>query len=111
MSATRPSSRRTAETQVGPERRAPRGISQLHARRREANRRRRLFRLDIGLGVLLAIVLLLATPGLAIAAILAGALVLGCAVSVVIQRRRRRAQGAQRGSRTKTAMSRDVRSS
>jgi hypothetical protein len=81
----------------------------IHARRREARLRRRLVRVDLGLGVLLAIVLLVATPGLAIAAILAGVLLALCAGSTIVQRRRRR--DAQRGSRTNTAMSRDVRSS
>jgi hypothetical protein len=81
----------------------------IHARRREARLRQRLVRVDLGLGVLLAIVLLVATPGLAIAAILAGVLLALCAGSAIVQRRRRR--DAQRGSRTKTAMSRDVRSS
>jgi Flp pilus assembly protein TadB len=76
---------------------APRDISVLHSRRREANRRRRLLRVDIGLGVLAGIVLLLATPGIAIAAIFAGVLLVACVVSVLLQRRRerRRRQGAR----------------
>jgi hypothetical protein len=77
--------------------RAPRDISVLHSRRREANRRRRLLRVDVGLGVLAGIVLLLATPGIAIAAIFAGVLIVVCVVSVLLQRRkeRRRRQGAR----------------
>ncbi len=86
MSATRPS----RSDQLGRPPRPPRDISQLQARRRAADRRRRLFRLDIGLGVLLALVLLLATPGLAIAAVLAGLLLVGCVASVALARRRRR---------------------
>jgi Flp pilus assembly protein TadB len=69
---------------------APRDISVLHSRRREANRRRRLLRVDVGLGVLAGIVLLLATPGLAIAAIFAGILLVVCVISVLLQRRRER---------------------
>jgi Flp pilus assembly protein TadB len=67
----------------------PRDISLLRARRREADRRRRLLRLDLALGVLGAIVLLLATPGLAIAAVVAGVLLAVCVVSVLVERRRR----------------------
>ncbi|HEX3518236.1 MAG TPA: hypothetical protein VHT29_04295 [Solirubrobacteraceae bacterium] len=93
MSATRPS-RRDPEQSVP--RRAPRDISQLQARRRAAERRRRLFRLDIGLGVLMAVILLIVTPGLAIAAVLAVAMLLGCVASVVIARRRRRKHGLDR---------------
>lgn len=75
----------------------PRDISVLHIRRREANRRRRLLRVDVGLGVLAGIVLLLATPGIAIAAIFAGVLLVVCVVSVLVQRRsaRRRKQSAR----------------
>ncbi|HEV7163074.1 MAG TPA: hypothetical protein VGN25_07465 [Solirubrobacteraceae bacterium] len=93
MSATRPS-RHDPEEPVP--RRAPRHISQLQARRRAAERRRRLFRLDVGLGVLLAVVLLIATSGLAIAAVLAVAMLLGCVASVAIARRRRRKRGLDR---------------
>jgi Flp pilus assembly protein TadB len=89
MSA-RPSRR---DPQESVPRSAPRDISQLQARRRAAERRRRLFRLDIGLGVLLAVILLIATPGLAIAAVLAAAMLLGCVASVVIARRHRRKRG------------------
>jgi Flp pilus assembly protein TadB len=92
MSA-RPSRREPGESVP---RRAPRDISQLQARRRAAERRRRLFRLDIGLGVLLAVILLIATPGLAIAAVFAAAMLLGCVASVVMARRRRRKRGLDR---------------
>lgn len=67
-----------------------RDMSQLRSRRRAARRRRRLARLDLGLGVLGALVLLLATPGLAIAAIGALVLIGVCIVSVVLERRRSR---------------------
>jgi len=91
MSAVRPSngpprsSGRTAQ--------APRDLSQLRARRRLAQRRRRLLRIDLGLGVLAAIAILALTPGLAIAAFVALLLVVLCVVSLVLERRRaRRAQ-------------------
>ena len=101
MSATRPSRQRPQRRSAaagGPAAPAmpampagsePRDISLLRARRREADRRRRLLRLDLALGVLGAIVLLLATPGLAIAAVVAGVLLAVCVVSVLVERRRR----------------------
>lgn len=88
MSATRPSS---PQTDVRVEDASPRDIARLRARRRAARRRRRLLRVDLGLGVFVAIVLLVATPGLAIAAIMAGLLLALCVLSVVLERRRRRA--------------------
>jgi Flp pilus assembly protein TadB len=80
--------------------RAPREMSVLHSRRREANRRRRLLRVDVGLGVLAGIVLLLATPGLAIASIFAGILLGACLLTVVRQRgrERKRSQVVRRGT-------------
>jgi Flp pilus assembly protein TadB len=68
--------------------RPSRDMSQLRSRRREARRRRRLVRVDLGLGLLGAIVLLLAMPGLAIAALLALGLIALCVLSVVLERRR-----------------------
>jgi hypothetical protein len=44
---------------------------------------------DLGLGVLGALVLLIATPGLAIAALIALLVLAGCLLSVVVERRRR----------------------
>lgn len=87
MSAARPSRPHERQVAGSP---APRDMSLLRARRREADRRRRLFRVDLGVGALIALVLLLATPGVAIAAILAGVILLACAVSIAVQRRRRR---------------------
>jgi len=98
MSATRPSRQRPQQrsaaaggpaTPAVPAGSEPRDISLLRARRREADRRRRLLRLDLALGVLGAIVLLVATPGLAMAAVVAGVLLAVCAVSVLVERRRR----------------------
>jgi hypothetical protein len=57
---------------------------------------------DLGLGVLGALVLLIATPGLAIAALLAGVVLAGCVASFVIERRRRtrpERQGRERSVR------------
>ena len=66
-----------------------RDIGELRARRRQARRRRRLARLDLGLGVLGAIVLWILTPGLAIAALVALLVLALCLLSVVVERRRR----------------------
>ncbi len=75
----------------------PRESSQLDARRRRSSRsrRRRLARIDVGLGLLAAVVLLLASPGLAIAAIVALLVLVACGISVLVQRRasRRSARG------------------
>jgi Flp pilus assembly protein TadB len=109
MSATRPSRPRPHEHTASP---APRDISLLRARRREADRRRRLLRVDLGVGVAVALVLLIATPGLAIAAILAGVLLLACGISVALQRRaahrrqgtgssRRHGRGSRRGAKAR----------
>ena len=65
-------------------------MSYLHARRRQASRRRRLFRVDIGLGLLIAVVTLLLAPGVAIVAVV-GLLVLAiCVVSILLERWRSR---------------------
>ncbi len=68
----------------------PADISHLRARRREAERRRRLARVDLGLGLAGALLLWILTPGLAITALIAGGVLVACAVSFVVQRRRRR---------------------
>jgi Flp pilus assembly protein TadB len=88
MSATRPS--RRGQPEPFSDRSRPREISQLRARRRALDRRRRLFRLDLAVGVLAAIILMVATPGLAIAALVAGVMLIACFVSVILERRRRR---------------------
>jgi len=86
MSATRPSREPVARTpNVAP----PRDTGRLRALRRQARRRQRLARLDLGLGVLAAIFLLLATPGLAVSALIAILVVLVCGLSLVLERRRR----------------------
>jgi hypothetical protein len=67
-------------------------MSHLHARRREASRRRQLFRVDIGLGVLLAIAALLLAPGVAIIAVAALLILAICGVSILLERWQRRAR-------------------
>jgi hypothetical protein len=61
-------------------------------RRREARhaRRRRInAQVDVSIGVLIAIVVLLAAPGLAIVALLAGIALVACATSLALGRLRR----------------------
>lgn len=71
----------------------PREMTQLRARRRAAERRRRLARLDLALGVAGALILLLVTPGLAVAAMLSGVILLGCGLSIIAPRLWRRRRG------------------
>ena len=73
---------------------APRDPGALRARHRSARRRRRVARLDVAIGLVLALVLVLATPGLAIAAVIALLVLAICLASVLLERlsgRRRRA--------------------
>lgn len=65
-------------------------ISELRARRRQARRKRRLARIDLGLGVAGALVLLLASPGLAITWLIAVLVLAVCGISILVQRRVRR---------------------
>jgi Flp pilus assembly protein TadB len=77
----------------------PRDSSRLHLRRRRArhSRRRRLARIDVALGLVAAVVLLLASPGLAIAGIVALLVLAGCGVSLLVQRQlERRAARARK---------------
>jgi hypothetical protein len=65
----------------------PKDISQLRARRRDARRRRNIARADVGLGLLVAaVVLLLLAPGLAIVAIAALLVLAACMFSVGLER-------------------------
>ena len=94
MSATRPSreSSGTLGGVAGPVRRDP---AHLRARRREARRRQRLARVDLGIGLFTALILLIATPGLAITGLIAGLLLVLAVGSVMLERRRAaRAAGA-----------------
>ncbi len=65
-------------------------MSYLHARRRQASRRRHLFRVDIGLGLLIAIVTLLIAPGVAIVAAVALLVLAICIASIPLERWRSR---------------------
>jgi hypothetical protein len=88
MSAARPSGpsrQRTSEYAT-----APAAIGDLRSRRREARRRRRLARVDLGLGVAGALVLLLASPGLAITGLVAVLVLAACLASAMIGRRAQR---------------------
>jgi len=80
----------------------PRERSGLRARRRRSSqsRRRRLARIDAAIGLAAAAVLLLASPGLAIAAIVALLVLAGCGVSLLVQRRpgRRRPRARENGA-------------
>jgi hypothetical protein len=77
-------------------------MTELRARRREARRRTRLARIDLGLGVLGALILLLATPGLAISSLICGLILLACVISMVVERRKRaRARSGEPSRRTR----------
>lgn len=65
----------------------PRDMSQLRARRLRARRRRRLARMDVGFGGLVAVVTIVLAPGLAIVALAALVGLAACIVSVVLERR------------------------
>jgi hypothetical protein len=73
-------------------------MSHLRARRRAARRRSRLARLDLGLGVVAALVLLVASPGAAMTAVIALLALVLCVVSLAGERwiRRRRSQRTER---------------
>jgi hypothetical protein len=65
-------------------------MSHLRARRRLARRRRHLFRLDIGIAVLVAVAAVLFGPGVAILAVAALLVVGVCAISILVERWRSR---------------------
>jgi|ERR1700722_13308317 len=102
MSAMRPvSDERRARSRPAV---AGRDRRELRARRDNARRRRGLLRLDIAIGVLLALVLLLATPGIAFAAIIALLVLAGWAVSIAVGRwRSHNAVAEVRRARTRMA--------
>jgi hypothetical protein len=71
-------------------------VSRLETRRRIARRRQHLARVDLGLGLAGALVLLLATPGLAITGLVA-LIVLGlCLLTFVLERRGRSRRSRRR---------------
>jgi Flp pilus assembly protein TadB len=74
-------------------------MERLRERRRQARLRRRLARLDAGLAVTGALVVLLATPGLAVAAVIALVLLAVCGASLLWERAAaRRSDRARRRS-------------
>ncbi|HEY7893173.1 MAG TPA: hypothetical protein VIC05_13280 [Solirubrobacteraceae bacterium] len=82
MSSVRPS---RPSVPVAPDRRySTAEISRLRARRRRARRRRRLARIDMALGVALALVVIIASPGLAVTALIAFTLLVFCLVSCAV---------------------------
>jgi hypothetical protein len=96
MSTARPSRERPAQRT----RPAPADISALRVRRRQALRKRRLARVDLGLGVFAGLMLLILSPGLAIAGLVALLVLAACAASVLApwyaRRRRAKAPRAER---------------
>jgi hypothetical protein len=82
-------------------------VARLRARRREARRRQRTARIDLGLGMCAALVLLLATPGLAITGLITLLILALCGASIVRERRRRarsEEETPRRGERSRTAV-------
>lgn len=76
----------------------PLDMSQLRQRRLRARRRRQLARMDVGFGLLVAVVAMVLAPGLAIVALAALIGLVACIVSVVLERRgsRRRVLDSKR---------------
>lgn len=72
----------------------PRSSREVGAGKRGVSRRRHLARVDVAIGVVGALVIVLATPGLAIAAVIALVVLLLCAISLAVERTlaRRRAR-------------------
>jgi hypothetical protein len=66
----------------------PRDGAHLRRRRLAAQRRRHLARVDVGLGLAGALILVLATPGLAITGLIALIVLVGCVIAYVTERRR-----------------------
>jgi Flp pilus assembly protein TadB len=77
-----------------------RDMSALYARRRQARRRRSLARLDVALGLLVAVFALVIAPGIAIVAIVALLAIVVCAVSILVERRRSRRRARSTSSPT-----------
>lgn len=91
MNATRSS----RQPRTGPAGRPPvRDFSPRRDRGGKARRRTRLARLDVALGIVAAIVLILATPGLAISTLVAVVVLVVCGLSALAGRavRRRRSR-------------------
>jgi hypothetical protein len=69
---------------------APADMSALRQRRLLARRRRRLARVDVGVGVAAGLMLLIISPGLAVSGLIALLVLAACAGSLFAQRRMRR---------------------
>jgi len=69
---------------------SPRELGELRSRRELTRRRTRVARIDLGLGVLAALLLLALSPGLAITALVAAILLVLVAGSALLERRRAR---------------------
>jgi Flp pilus assembly protein TadB len=92
MSFTEPEQRIASESVT-----ASPSTAELQARRQDLRRRRGRRRLDVAIGVLLAIFGIIVAPGLAVVAIVAVIVLLVCALSFVYARRRRRRGRARSG--------------
>jgi Flp pilus assembly protein TadB len=68
------------------------------AHRREIRRRRGLRRLDVAIGVLLAVIALVVAPGVAVVAIGAVIVLVACGLSLLYGRRRARRARSRAGS-------------
>jgi len=78
-------------------------MSALRQRRLQARRRRRLARVDVGVGVFAGLLLLIISPGLAISGLIALLVLAVCVGSVFVQRRRRRHAAAAAQPRRRRA--------
>lgn len=78
------------------------GVSPRNGRRRRPGARHVLL-VDLGIAVIAAIVVLTLTPGLAVAAMLAVVVLIGCVVSVRLEARRHRAARTVRRGGTSVA--------
>jgi Flp pilus assembly protein TadB len=80
----------------GPAGQSPGDLSRLQSRRRIARRRQHLARVDLGLGLVGALVLVLATPGLAITGLVALIVLVLCLLTFVLERRTRTRRSRKR---------------
>jgi Flp pilus assembly protein TadB len=80
----------------GPAGQPPGDLSMLQNRRRIARRRQHLARVDLGLGLVGALVLVLATPGLAITGLVALIVLVLCLLTFVLERRTRTRHSRER---------------
>lgn len=93
MSAAEP---RSDTSRIDEHKSQPHETSGLHVRRRDARRRRHLARVDLGLGLVGAILLVLAAPGLAITGLVALIVLVVCLITYAFERRRRSRRSSSR---------------